>query len=54
MQAHEHLVELQFKLRIVLEVIEAQLIAHRHTDNMDGKRLHRVQGGRCQSDKDAR
>ena len=53
MQAHEHLVKLRFKLRKVLEVIEAQLVAHRPAGNMDSKRLHRAQGGRGQSHKDA-
>ena len=53
MQAHEHLVKLRFKLRKVLEVIEPQLVAHRPAGNMDSKRLHRAQGGRGQSHKDA-
>ena len=51
-QAGEHLVKLRLQLGEVLQVIEAQFVAHRDARDARRQCLHGAQGGRRQTDED--
>jgi len=54
MQAHEHLVKLRFEIGKILKVIEAQFVAYWNPGDTYGQSLHGAQGGRGQTNVDAR